>query len=55
LGSVNQLGRTLNITANLINVESSENEGSRFVECENASPEDISDMVSILAAAMARL
>jgi len=54
LGSINKLGNLLIITAKLVNVETAQIEGSREVQCSNATIETISDMVSILAPTIAK-
>jgi len=54
IGNVSKLGSMLIITAKLVNVETSEIEGTREVQCSNASIENIVDMVSALAPAIAK-
>jgi TolB-like protein len=54
IGSINKLGNLLIITAKLVNVETSQIEGTREVQCSNATIENISDMVSALAPTIAK-
>lgn len=54
IGSINKLGNLLIITAKLVNVETSRIEGTREVQCENATIETISDMVAALAPTIAK-
>jgi len=54
LGSLNKLGSLLILSAKLVNVETSQIEGTREVQCANATIENISDMVSALAPAIAK-
>ena len=54
IGSVNKLGSLLIITAKLVNVETAQIEGTREVQCSNATIENISDMVAVLAPAIAK-
>lgn len=54
IGSINKLGSLLIITAKLVNVETSQIEGTREVQCSNATIENISDMVSVLAPTIAK-
>lgn len=54
IGSISKLGNLLIITAKLANVETREIEGTREVQCENATIEDISDMVALLAPTIAK-
>ncbi len=49
IGSLNKLGSLIVITAKLVNVETTQIEGTREVECKNATIENISDMVNVLA------
>ncbi|MBN2417598.1 hypothetical protein JXO52_17305 [bacterium] len=49
IGSINKLGNLLIITVKLVNVETSQIEGTREVQCANATIETISDMVAALA------
>lgn len=49
IGSINKLGNLLIITVKLVNVETAQIEGTREVQCQNATIENISDMVSLLA------
>ena len=54
LGSINKLGSLLIITAKLVNVETSQIEGTREVQCANATIENIADMVSVLGPTIAK-
>ena len=54
IGSINKLGSLLIISAKLVNVETSQIEGTREVQCSNATIENISDMVALLAPTIAR-
>lgn len=54
LGSINKLGSLLIITAKLVNVETTRIEGTREVQCSNATIENISDMIALLAPAIAK-
>ncbi len=54
LGSINKLGSLLIITAKLVNVETSQIEGTREVQCANATIESISDMVAVLGPTIAK-
>lgn len=54
LGSINKLGNLLIITSKLVNVETAQIEGTREVQCSNATIENISDMVSVLAPTIAK-
>jgi len=54
IGSINKLGNLLIITAKLVNVETAQIEGTREVQCNNATIENISDMVSLLAPTIAK-
>lgn len=54
IGSINKLGNLLIITAKLVNVETSQIEGTREVQCSNATIETISDMVAALAPTIAK-
>lgn len=54
IGSINKLGNLIIITAKLVNVETSQIEGTREVQCSNATIETISEMVSILAPTIAK-
>ena len=54
IGSLNKLGSLLIITAKLVNVETAQIEGTREVQCNNATIENISEMVSILAPTIAK-
>ncbi len=54
LGSLNKLGNLLIITTKLVNVETAQIEGTREVQCNNATIENISDMVSLLAPTIAK-
>ena len=54
IGSINKLGNLLIITTKLVNVETAQIEGTREVQCKNASIEDISEMTSILAPTIAK-
>jgi hypothetical protein len=54
LGSINKLGNLLIITAKLVNIETSQIEGIREVQCSNAAIEDIPEMVALLAPAIAK-
>ncbi|MFH1942083.1 MAG: WD40 repeat domain-containing protein [bacterium] len=49
MGSLNKLGNLLIITSKLVNVETAQIEGTREVQCSNATIENISDMVAVLA------
>ncbi len=49
IGSLNKLGNLIIITAKLVNVETTQIEGTREVQCLNATIENISDMVNVLA------
>jgi WD40 repeat protein/TolB-like protein len=49
IGSLNKLGNLIIITAKLVNVETTQIEGTREVQCSNATIENISDMVNVLA------
>ncbi len=49
VGSINKLGNLLIITVKLVNVATAQIEGTREVQCQNATIEDISDMVALLA------
>jgi len=49
IGSINKLGNLLIITTKLVNVQSAKIEGTREVQCANATIEVISDMISALA------
>jgi TolB-like protein len=49
VGSINKLGNLLIITVKLVNVETAQIEGTREVQCHNATIENISDMVAMLA------
>ena len=53
-GSINKLGNLLIITSKLINVKTARIEGSREVQCQNATIENIADMVSALAPTIAK-
>jgi WD40 repeat protein len=53
IGSVDKLASDLHITARLVNVENGSIEGIREVKCSNASLSSISDMVDLLAPAIA--
>jgi len=55
LGSINKLGNLLIITAKLVNVETGRIEGTREVQCSNATIETISDMVSVLAPTLVKM
>ncbi len=54
IGSINKLGNLLIITAKLVNVETAQIEGTREVQCSNATIETISDMVSVIAPTIAK-
>jgi len=54
IGSINKLGSLLIITAKLVNVETAQIEGTREVQCSNATIETISDMVSVIAPTIAK-
>jgi WD40 repeat protein/TolB-like protein len=54
IGSINKLGNLLIITAKLVNIETSQIEGTREVQCNNATIEDISEMVALLAPSIAK-
>ena len=54
IGSINKLGSLLIITAKLVNVETAQIEGTREVQCSNATIETISDMVSVVAPTIAK-
>ena len=54
IGSINKLGNLIIITAKLVNVETAQIEGTREVQCSNATIETISEMVSILAPTIAK-
>ena len=54
MGSINKLGNLLIITVKLVNVETAQIEGTREVQCNNATIENISDMVSLLAPSIAK-
>jgi TolB-like protein len=49
IGSLNKLGSLIIITAKLVNVETTQIEGTREVQCSNAVIENISDMINVLA------
>lgn len=49
LGSINKLGNLLILTVKLVNVETAKIEGTREVQCSNATIENIADMVNALA------
>ena len=49
IGSINKLGNLLIITAKLVNTETAQIEGTREIQCNNATIEDISDMIAQLA------
>lgn len=49
IGSLNKLGNLIVISAKLVNVETTQIEGTREVQCTNATIENISDMVNVLA------
>ncbi len=49
LGSLNKLGSLLILTTKIVNVETAAIEGTREVQCSNASIEDIATMVTALA------
>ncbi len=53
-GSINKLGNLLIITVKLVNVETAQIEGTREVQCNNATIENISDMVAMLAPAIVK-
>ncbi len=54
IGSINKLGSLLIITAKLVNVETAQIEGTREVQCSNATIETISEMVSVIAPTIAK-
>jgi WD40 repeat protein len=54
VGSINKLGNLLIITVKLVNVETAQIEGTREVQCHNATIENISDMVAMLAPAIVK-
>lgn len=54
IGSINKLGNLLIMTAKLVNVETTQIEGTREVQCLNATIENISDMVNMLAPAIVK-
>jgi len=54
IGSINKLGNLIIITSKLVNVETAQIEGTREVQCSNATIETISEMVSILAPTIAK-
>jgi WD40 repeat protein len=49
LGSINKLGNLLIITTKLVNVETAQIEGTREVQCANATIESVADMILALA------
>ncbi len=49
LGSLNKLGNLMIITAKLVNVETAKIEGTREVQCQNGTIENISEMIDALA------
>jgi WD40 repeat protein len=53
-GSVNKLGNLLIITSKLISVETSQIKGTREVQCNNATIENVADMIAILAPTIAK-
>ncbi len=54
IGSINKLGNLIIITTKLVNVETAQIEGTREVQCSNATIESISDMISTLAPTIAK-
>ncbi|MFO7891569.1 MAG: CsgG/HfaB family protein [bacterium] len=54
IGSINKLGNLIIITSKLVNVETAQIEGTREVQCSNATIETISEMVSILGPTIAK-
>ena len=54
IGSINKLGNLLIITVKLVNVETAQIEGTREVQCNNATIENISDMVALLGPAIVK-
>jgi WD40 repeat protein len=54
MGSINRLGNIVILTAKLVNVETSAIEGTREVQCRNATVETIPDMVSALVPAIVK-
>jgi WD40 repeat protein len=54
LGSINKLGSLLIITSKLVNVGTAQIEGTREVQCSNATIENISEMVALLAPTIAK-
>ena len=54
LGSLNKLGNLLILTTKIVNVETAAIEGTREVQCSNASIEDIATMVTALAPTIAK-
>ena len=54
IGSINKLGNLLIITTKLVNAETTQIEGTREVQCTNATIEDISEMVALLAPTIAK-
>ena len=55
IGSINKLGNLVIITVKLVNVETARIEGSREVQCANATIETISDMITILAPTLVKM
>jgi len=55
IGSINKLGNLVIITAKLVNVQTARIEGSREVQCTNATIETIADMVAVLAPTIAKM
>jgi hypothetical protein len=54
MGSINKLGNTIILTAKLVNVETSGIEGTREIQCRNATVESIPDIVSAMVPAIVR-
>ena len=54
IGSINKLGNLLIITTKLVNVETAQIEGTREVQCKNATIENIADMITVLTPTIAR-
>jgi len=54
LGSINRLGNMIIMTVKLVNVETSRIEGTREVQCKNATIENISDIVSAIVPSIVR-
>ncbi len=55
IGSINKLGNLIIITTKLVNVETTQIEGSREVQCSNATIETIPEMIAVLAPTIAKM